>query len=828
MQGDPRQVRSRVKPRATGHFAHGRRLLLRARDLLDDRRADTQPVRLVLLDAERRVAQAPATSVLVHEVDARPVGPGRRLRTRLEVPREQPVVRQSDPRLERRVAARVGDPHLDRRARHGPEIALAHDAEQARRLARPIQPAVRVERGLEALGVVLRRVFAADVEAGPGEAAVVAPIRHERDVVAVAHHEHRRRPVPLEVFGGNERGVPLGIGRGRQDRQSVLAEELHLGARHGLPGRDGMHEDVLARVGVGLDQEAEIRDQRQTAVRPADWPLLFRVPTLHLHEEHTARVEERIEVQGREDLFARTGGVQLDDAGGQRREVVHVERVPVPEPGIPDVAARLAGQVVERVGQELLDVHPDGRHAAPGEREQAVAGQRQEGPVLRDGGLPGVTRGAHDRLVTQCEHEVARRRQTRRDAQVDEAAGRCIEHDALQHGGVALGGIHRQGQRVGLGEDLLRGLAGRPAVVPVSPPANAMVPRQQPCPHAAAERLGAHLVREGHHCGLQGIAVRVPDDRRADLLDAEVALAIGHAYLCEQRLFEHAVAVCGPEIRVHREGHEVLALRDSDDVRVHVGGAVVRAVLDAEAEFVRLGGGCLFESFAHGEGQASLEVLSRDGVREAEARRHAAFRDDLRVLVEACFEEFGDEGGRLELDDEVGQFDVRREQVGGQSHAVLAVCGPVLGRLERQSVLRHEGPLAGCRRVEFDAFLDDVADEIEACGREGLWSLVLVGRVGEVEMEGCDDQFVPLDAGESRCVHLHLHLKGLREALVVEVGADGQRGRCDQCRDAVPDPPRTRRACSHAGGRQENSPTAETTNLGSFTGVHSLAMDASQ
>ena len=172
VQRHPRQVRRRVEPRAARHLTQRRGLVRRVRDLLDDSRTDAQPVRLVLLDAERRITEALATSVFVHQVDACPVDAGRRLRTGLEVPGEQPVVRQGDAGLERRVAARVGDPHLDRRARNGPEVALPHDAEQARRLARPIQPAVRVERGPQTLGVILRRAFATYVEPGPGQAAV--------------------------------------------------------------------------------------------------------------------------------------------------------------------------------------------------------------------------------------------------------------------------------------------------------------------------------------------------------------------------------------------------------------------------------------------------------------------------------------------------------------------------------------------------------------------------------------------------------------------------------------------------------------------------------
>ena len=147
-----------------------------------------------------------------------------------------------------------------------------------------------------------------------------------------------------------------------------------------------------------------------------------------------------------------------------------------------------------------------------------------------------------------------------------------------------------------------------------------------------------------------------------------------------------------------------------------VGGAVVEAVFDAEAEFARLGRGRLFESFAQSEGQASLEVVSRNGVRETEAGRHAPFRDDLRMLVEARLEDLRNEGRRRELDDAPGQFDVRREQVRGQPYPVLAVRRPILRRREHESVLRREAPLAGHRRLQFDTLLDDVADEIQACG----------------------------------------------------------------------------------------------------------------
>ena len=375
---------------------------------------------------------------------------------------------------------------------------------------------------------------------------------------------------------------------------------------------------MLAPVGIGLDQEAEIRDQRHAPVRRADRPFPFRLPALDLYEEHAPRVEERIEIQGREDPLARMGGPQRDDAGGQRRQVVCVERPPAAEPGIADVTVSLTRQVNERVRQELLDVHPDGRHAATREREQAVAGQRQQRAVLRDGRFPGVAGGAHHRVVARREHEVAGRGQARFDAQVYEAAGRRIERDALQHGGVAFGGIHRQRERFGLREHLLRDFAGRtPPVVAVAPPAGEAVARQKPCPHAGAERLGVRPPREGHHCRLQGIASGVPDDRRGDPVDAKVGLAVGYAHVGEQPLFERAVTVGGFQARVHGDGREVLALRDGDDVRVHEGAAVMGSVLDPEAERACLRGRLLLRS--HGERQAALEAVTCHGVREAEA-----------------------------------------------------------------------------------------------------------------------------------------------------------------------------------------------------------------
>ena len=648
LQRYPCRVATRLQPGASRHFPRCRGVPGSTGDLFDDRRTDSQAIRLVFLDAERRAAQSEVPAIVVHEVGTRPVAAGRRLGAGLEVPGEEPVVGQYGPGGERVVATRVGDPQLDRRARYGAEVALPHDAEQAHRFARPVQPAIGVDRRLEAFGIVLRRILATDVESRPAQPAIAALVRHERDVGLVPNHEHARFPIPFEVVRRCKPRMTVGVRGGRKDRQSVLAEEFHLGTLDGLAGGYRMHEHVLALVGIGLDQETKIRDQCHTPIETADHPFRLRVPTLNLDEEQAARIDERVEIQGRVDLLPGVTRVQLDNPGGQLGEVVRIEAVP--EPGIPDVTARLTRQVVERSRQELLDVHLDGGDAAPGEGEQAVARQGQQGAVLRNGGFLRVVRRPHHFVVRRCQHEVAGGGQPGCDAQVDEAVRRRIEPDALQHRRVPLGGIHRQRQRLGSRQHLRRCLGGgTPEVVSIGGIADAVVSRQQPGLDSFTELLGVDLIGERHRHRLHGISLGIVDDRRADAVDAEVALAVGHSHLREQRFLEHPVAVRGLEVPGHGDGREVLPLGNGDDVRVHVRGPVVGTVFHPVSKFARLGVRCP-RCFAERQAKALFEIVARDRVRETETGRHPTFGHVLRMLVEGRFKHPRDERGRLELD----------------------------------------------------------------------------------------------------------------------------------------------------------------------------------
>ena len=121
---------------------------------------------------------------------------------------------------------------------------------------------------------------------------------------------------------------------------------------------------MLAPIGVGLYQKAQIGDERQATVGGADRTFLFPVPALHRNDEQTAIGQKGCEIQRRERRFAGMLGLQIDDARGELGDVVGVERPAVVEPRIADVAAGLAGQVIHRVRQQLLDVYLDGGYAA--------------------------------------------------------------------------------------------------------------------------------------------------------------------------------------------------------------------------------------------------------------------------------------------------------------------------------------------------------------------------------------------------------------------------------------------------------------------------------
>ena len=218
-----------------------------------------------------------------------------------------------------------------------------------------------------------------------------------------------------------------------------------------------MDEHVLATINVGLHQQSEIRHQRHPSIRGPHQPLQIRVPALHLDEEQAARGEIFLEIQCREHLLPGMSGIHVDDARGQHGQVVGVEQIAA-EVRVTDISVGLACQVVERGGQELLYLYLDRLHAAGGQREQPVAGERQQGAVLGDLRLTRVVWRAHDLVVVGPQHEATLGSEARADMEVDVASHRRVEGDALQRGGVTLRGIHGQRQRFGRGQHRRRHL----------------------------------------------------------------------------------------------------------------------------------------------------------------------------------------------------------------------------------------------------------------------------------------------------------------------------------------------------------------------------------
>ena len=167
--------------------------------------------------------------------------------------------------------------------------------------------------------------------------------------------------------------MAVGVGRRGDHSETVLAEKVHFRPRHRLAGCDRMHEHLLAPIDVGLHQETKVGDERHAPVGGANGALRLWIPALHRHEEQPAGGQIRVEIQGRELALPRVAGVQFGDACGQNRQVVGID--PVTKPGVPDVAARLACQVVDGAWEHLLDIDLDRFHAASEDREQAISGQ---------------------------------------------------------------------------------------------------------------------------------------------------------------------------------------------------------------------------------------------------------------------------------------------------------------------------------------------------------------------------------------------------------------------------------------------------------------------
>ena len=201
------EMGARLQPAAFGAFAH------RFRGTpLENGRADSKTIGLVLLDTERRASQSAKPIIVLNQVYVRVVLAGGRLPAGGEIPIEQSVCGQLDAPVQHLVSTGVCYPQFEWRAANGAEVTLAHDAEQVHVFAWTIQAAVGVDRSLQTIGMVGRRMFSAGIEPGPGESTSVTPVRHEGRIVAVANHEHGGFLVPLEVLRRIEPGVPLRVG----------------------------------------------------------------------------------------------------------------------------------------------------------------------------------------------------------------------------------------------------------------------------------------------------------------------------------------------------------------------------------------------------------------------------------------------------------------------------------------------------------------------------------------------------------------------------------------------------------------------------------------
>ena len=734
------------------------------------------------------------------------VSAGGRLRQRLETPLQKPVGGRGVALREGEVAAWRGDAELQRRTGYALEVAATDDGEQPHGLARPVQSPVGMHGGAQPLGVLGVNMLAAHVEAAPAQPPVATPIGHERGVLAVANDERHGLLATLQVVCRWQAGMAALVGTRLTHRQAVLAEQRDAGAGDWRSAGDGVDEDVLAVVDVGLRQEAEVGDQGQAPVGAADLAFALLVPAAHGDEKHAAVGQKRRQVQRREHRLARMLGLQVDDARGELGNVVGVERPVVGEPGVAKVAAGLAGEVVHGVRQQLLDIHLDRRQAARREGETTRSGERQHGAVLGDGRLLAVRRHARHGVEGGCHQKAAGRLQAGAHAQVDEAPFRRVEGGALRHRRVARGGVHRHRQAFRLRQDFRRHFAGGlPAVVVRNAAAVRAIRRQQPGGQPFGKGVGFHLVGEGEDHGLPLVLFVVLDKHQLHIVDAEETGAIRHLHLALQRLVEYTVAACRRNALGHGQVGVVGTFRDGQGRGVQRGAAIVDAVLEREVER-------FFAAVAlRRQRDASLQRLAGDRVREAEARHHPAFVGSLWMLVEEGGIQFDVESWRLEENAPARQLDVAGEQARIEAHSVFAPGGPVFGRLEDQQIVRLEAPPSGHRRLHGDARIDDVADQIQPRrGERARWRRVWIGQIVERQPQRLRPEFVVDDGRDARRLHLRPDAQRLRQPLVVPVASGDQQHAAGDAAENASEPspakasgPRGRRPRQRAERRLE-------------------------
>ena len=370
--------------------------------------------------------------------------------------------------------------------------------------------------------------LAAHIEARQVEPALAAVIGQERQIAPLPDEIDRGRLFPLEVNELREGRAAIRV-RGRAEHgHAVLAQDVHPRAGNRLAAVDGLDEEVVGAVGIVLHQDAQVGDQDQALVALARGPLLLRVPTLDAEEEQTA-VHARIglqiprEIKGDILRFSRLLAPELPDFGEAFGDVVLVELV-IGEIGARDVAARLAHQVVDLVGQHTAELEPHGLEVPGVHGKLLLAAQAQDRAVVHDAELPRNFGHAADGLEFLGQEIAAEGLDAFVQFYQKIPAGRGRVLEAVQHGVFPVPWQGRELQALGKVQDLrpdLRGIGPAKVLCALLPLDRRQILGKDVHGQVFDELRFLHPCCGLDHDHLLGLVALVPYERKLHGLDLE-------------------------------------------------------------------------------------------------------------------------------------------------------------------------------------------------------------------------------------------------------------------------------------------------------------------
>ena len=194
----------------------------------------------------------------------------------------------------------------------------------------------------------------------------------------------------IESLERGKAGPALGVGGLSQDRQPVLAEDLHIDSRYRSPGADRLHENIVAAVNRILDQEAQVSEQNQALVGRTVVDHLFcaGVPVLNVNREQPmgqrARGKHRSEVEDRVLVAACRIRANLPYLFENFREILQAEgalAVVMNEGRVGERTPGLRDEIADGAREQAADLDPNRRHAAGEYRDLTFAGKAEQRPL---------------------------------------------------------------------------------------------------------------------------------------------------------------------------------------------------------------------------------------------------------------------------------------------------------------------------------------------------------------------------------------------------------------------------------------------------------------